>query len=193
MSQLATSNAQAAGRSGWRDGPRVFTKHVARIAATILKGSHAVEFSLCVVRASFRLHDLANRLGEREDNTEALAMNHDTFSRNTCAQRKQVFDALRERMTPPHPPKRPIGCIGLNDKGKKTSSEAKYNTRHRGPPRAQLVFPENSMRERNLLGREKLSRQVQESNCISGWFELKDHFDLEFSWLLIWKRTSSLA
>ena len=43
-------------------------------------------------------------------------MQHDTFSRNTRAQLKQVFDALRELMTPPVPPKRPIGFITPEDK-----------------------------------------------------------------------------
>ena len=46
-------------------------------------------------------------------------MNHDTFSRNTRNQLKQVFDALRELMTPPDPPKRPIGFINPEDKGSK--------------------------------------------------------------------------
>jgi len=54
-----------------------------------------------------------------EEKTEALAMNHDTFSRNTRNQLKQVFDALRELMTPPDPPKRPIGFVTADDKSKK--------------------------------------------------------------------------
>ncbi len=48
--------------------------------------------------------ELAKRLDELEQKTEELAMNHDTFSRNTRNQLKQVFDALRELMTRPiHP------------------------------------------------------------------------------------------
>jgi hypothetical protein len=65
--------------------------------------------------------DLAKRLAELEHATEALAMSHDTLNRNTRAQFKQVFDALRELMTPPDPPKRPIGFVTQQDKGKKTS------------------------------------------------------------------------
>jgi len=34
---------------------------------------------------------------------------------------KQLFDALRELMTPPDSPKRPIGFVTPEDKGKKTS------------------------------------------------------------------------
>ena len=72
---------------------------------------------------------LAKRLAELKEKTEALAMNHDTFSRNTRNQLKQVFDALRELMTSPDPPKRPVGFINPEDKGsKKTSSQAKRKT-----------------------------------------------------------------
>ena len=40
---------------------------------------------------------------------QALAIHQDSFSRNTRVQLKQVFDALRDLMTAPDPPKRPIG------------------------------------------------------------------------------------
>jgi two-component sensor histidine kinase len=82
-----------------------------------------------VVRAFVRMRELAvthselaKRLSELEDKTEALALSHDTFSRNTRIQLKQVFDALRELMTPPDPPKRPIGFVTQQDKGKKASA-----------------------------------------------------------------------
>ena len=85
-----------------------------------------------VVRAFVRLKqasvlhgDLAKRLAELEEKTEALAMNHHTFSRNTRNQLREVFDALRELMTPPDPPKRPIGFITHEDKGRKTSAKNK--------------------------------------------------------------------
>lgn len=88
-----------------------------------------MEMGIYFVRAFVRLKqastlhaDLAKRLAELEDKTEALAMNHDTFSRNTRNQLKQVFDALRELMTPPDPPKRPTGFITPEDKGKKTQA-----------------------------------------------------------------------
>ena len=128
-SQFATSNDQAAtspGRGGRRYAPRVFTEHGALMAATILNSPRAVEVSVYVVRAFVRLRelaathgDLAKRLDELEQKTESLAMSHDTFSRNTRNQLKQVFDALRELMTPPDPPKRPIGFVTHEDKNKK--------------------------------------------------------------------------
>ncbi|MFT4240866.1 MAG: hypothetical protein QM569_01175 [Acidovorax sp.] len=75
--------------------------------------------------------ELARQLSWLQDRTELLAMQHDTFSRNTRTQLKQVFDALRELMTPPEPPKRPIGFITPEDKdkdkkgGKSSSAKAK--------------------------------------------------------------------
>lgn len=100
------------------------------MAATILTSPRAVEVSVYVVRAFVRLceltashGDMAKRLDELEQKTEALAINHDTFSRNTSAQFKQVLDALRELMAPPQ---RPIGFVTPEDKGKKpTSSKRK--------------------------------------------------------------------
>jgi hypothetical protein len=61
---------------------------------------------------------LAKRLDALEEKTEQLAMQHDTFSRNTRVQLKQVFDALREMMTPPEPAKRPIGFVTPEEKKK---------------------------------------------------------------------------
>jgi hypothetical protein len=132
-SQFATLNASAdegAGRGRHRKYlPYAFTEHGAIMAANLLSSARAVEVSVYVVRAFVRLRelaashgDLAKRLAELEEKTEALAINHDTFSRNTRNQLKQVFDALRELMTPPDPPKRPIGFVTPEDKGKKSSS-----------------------------------------------------------------------
>lgn len=45
-----------------------------------------------------------------------LRMARDTCCRNTRNQLKQVFDALRELMTPPDPPKRPIGFVTPDEK-----------------------------------------------------------------------------
>ena len=128
-SQFATSNA---GRGGRRYRPYAFTEHGAIMAATILSSPRAVEVSVYVVRAFVRLReaalqhkDLAERLLSLEEKTESLAMQHDTFSRNTRAQLKQVFEALRELMTPPDLPKRPIGFVTPDDKGKKVQARGK--------------------------------------------------------------------
>ena len=118
-SQFATSNA---GRGGRRYFPYAFTEHGAMMAAMVLNSPRAVEVSVYVVRAFVRLRqaavlhkDLAERLSSLEEKTESPAMSHDTFSRNTRNQLRQVFDALRELTVPPEPPKRPIGFITPDD------------------------------------------------------------------------------
>jgi hypothetical protein len=131
-SQFATSNEARPGRGGRRYAPRVFTEHGALMAATILNSPRAVEVSIYVVRAFVRLRelasshaDLARRLDELEQKTEALALDHDTFSRNTRQQLQRVFDALRQLTAPPDPPRRPIGFINPEDKGRKPSGSTR--------------------------------------------------------------------
>jgi ORF6N domain len=142
-SQFATLNAIAEGATNEGTGrgqhrkylPYAFTEHGAIMAATLLSSPRAVEVSVYVVRAFVRLRelavthsDLAERLSELEEKTEGLAMQQDTFSRNTRAQLKQVFDALRELMTPPQPPdppKRSIGFVLPEDSGKKGAASGR--------------------------------------------------------------------
>lgn len=110
--------------------PYVFTEHGAIMAAMVLGSPRAVEVSVYVVRAFVRLReatatqaDLTKRLGELEMKAESLEIQHDTFSHNTRKQLKQVFDALRELMTPPDPPKRPIGFVPQQEKKKDSTQQ----------------------------------------------------------------------
>jgi hypothetical protein len=118
----------SAGHGGRRTAPYAFTEQGVAMLSTVLGSPRAIAVNIEIMRTFVRVRalavthgDLAKRLADLEDKTEALAMNHDTFSHNTRAQLKKVFDALRELMTPPDPPKRPIGFVNPEDKGKKTS------------------------------------------------------------------------
>jgi hypothetical protein len=129
-SQIATLNVDARRGQHRKYLPYAFTEHGAIMAANLLNSLRAVEVSVYVVRAFVRLRELAathsglaQRLDELEHKTEALTARHDTFSRDTRTQLRQVFDALRELMTPPDPPRRPIGFITPEDK-KNTQGEA---------------------------------------------------------------------
>lgn len=112
--------------------PFTFTEHGAIQAANVLASSQAVEMGIYVVRAFVKLReaaiehrDLAKRLDALEEKTEALAMDHDSFSRNTRLQLRQVLDALRELMVPHDPPKRPIGFGPPEDKSAAKTSRAR--------------------------------------------------------------------
>lgn len=64
--------------------------------------------------ASFDKNGLRRTITEMK--TESLELSHDTFSRNTRLQLRQLLDAVRELTTPPDPPKRPIGFVTHEDK-----------------------------------------------------------------------------
>jgi hypothetical protein len=122
-SQIATSSSDSPSHGGRRYLPRVFTEHGALMAAMILNNPRAVQVSLYVVRAFVRLReaaavhqDLAKQLADLQDKTESLAGQHDSFSHTTRTQLKEVFDALRQLMVPPDPPKRHIGFVTPPDK-----------------------------------------------------------------------------
>jgi len=103
--------------------PHAFTEHGAIMAATILNSPRATDVSVYGVRAFVRLREtlgahkeLAAKLEELEQKTEALALRHDTLAANTRAQLKQVFEAIRELMKPPEPKRRPIGFVAPEEK-----------------------------------------------------------------------------
>lgn len=109
--------------------PFAFTEHGAIQVSNILASPQAVEMGIYVVRAFVRLREvmassreLAAKLDRLEQKTELLALQHETHASNTRAQFKQVFEALRQLMTPQiEPPKRSIGFIS-EEKGNTTKT-----------------------------------------------------------------------
>jgi ORF6N domain len=106
--------------------PFAFTEYGAVAIANVLASPQAVEMGIYVVRAFIRLRDaaglhkdLAERLMQLEEKTEALDARYDNFSQATRVQLRQVFEALKELMSPAEPAKRPIGFVPLEDKSKK--------------------------------------------------------------------------
>lgn len=96
--------------------PFAFTEHGAIQAANVLNSAQAVEMGIYVVRAFVRMRelvvahqDLAKRLADLEEKTEALTLQQDSFAHNTRVQLKQVVETVRQLTMPPEPPKRPIG------------------------------------------------------------------------------------
>ncbi len=124
-SQTVISNAAGVGvgRGGRRTAPYAFTEQGVAMLSSVLSSERAVAVNIEIMRTFVRVRelaathqDLAKRLAELELKTEGLELTHDAFSRNTRNQLKQVFDAIRELMTPPEPPKRPIGFVTHEDK-----------------------------------------------------------------------------
>ena len=103
--------------------PFAFTEYGAVALANVLASPQAVEMGIYVVRAFVQLRqasavhtDLAKRLTDLELTTERLELSHDTFSRNTRNQLREVFEAIRALTMPPDPPKRPIGFVTPQDR-----------------------------------------------------------------------------
>jgi hypothetical protein len=122
---LKTGNARGAHRKYL---PYAFSEHGAVMAAMVLNSPRAIEVSVYVVRAFVQLkafsdshQDLARQLKALEAKTESLTVSHNTLNlqtqtelRQTRRDLKEVFDTLRELMTPPVEPvlpKRQIGFI----------------------------------------------------------------------------------
>ena len=95
--------------------------------SSVLGSPRAVTVNIEIMRTFVRVrelamshNDLARQLNALEAKTTAMAIQHDSFARNTRVQLKQVFDAIRELMTPPETQtKRPIGFVTGEEKLKK--------------------------------------------------------------------------
>lgn len=125
---VATLRSQSviskSGRGGRRTAPYAFTEQGVAMLSSVLNSPRAIAINIEIMRTFVRVRELANtqsdlakRLNELEEKTEVLAMQQDNFAHNTRAQLKQVFEAIRELMTPPEAPKRPIGFVKPETKG----------------------------------------------------------------------------
>ncbi len=104
-SQIATSKK---GRGGRRYQPNAFTEHGALMAANVLNSPKAIAMSVEVARAFVRLRRMALSV-------EALARKLNGLERKYDSQFQDVFDAIRELMIPPDPPRKQIGFHAAKD------------------------------------------------------------------------------
>lgn len=82
--------------------PFAFTEHGAVMLANVLRSRTAVQASIQVVRAFVRLREL---LSTHKD----LALKLEEMEKKYDAKFRVVFTAIRELMTPPRKPPKPIG------------------------------------------------------------------------------------
>ncbi len=120
-SQSVISSSKHGGR---RYAPYAFTEQGVAMLSSVLGSAQAIAVNIEIMRAFVRLREvivsnkeLAQRLDELENKADLMELKHDTFSHNTRVQLKQVFDAIRELMTPPPDTvkKRPIGFVTPDD------------------------------------------------------------------------------
>jgi hypothetical protein len=94
--------------------------------SSVLNSPQAIAVNIEIMRAFVRLREvivsnkeLAQRLDDLENKADLMELKHDNFEHNTLVQLKQVFDAIRELMTPPASEavkKRSIGFIEQEEK-----------------------------------------------------------------------------
>jgi hypothetical protein len=99
-SQFVTAATEVRGTT--QHLPLAFTEHGAIMAANVLKSERAILVSVQVVRAFIRLREM---ILSHQD----LAKRLDLLEKKYDGQFKVVFEAIRQLMIPPVPPKRPIG------------------------------------------------------------------------------------
>ena len=94
------------------------------MAAAVLNSPRAVEMSLYVVRAFVRMREvlathkeLARRLDQLEARLGRKLATHDQAIAG-------ILDAIRQLMTPPDPPRRPIGFLTPQQKDDKTKNKS---------------------------------------------------------------------
>jgi hypothetical protein len=117
-SQFVTSN----GRGGRRYLPFAFTEEGVAMLSSVLTSGRSIQVNIAIMRAFVRLREI---LSTHKD----LVLKLDEMEEKYDAQFKVVFDALRQLMQPPEPPKRRIG-FQVSEPG------AKYHVRERNSRRS---------------------------------------------------------
>ena len=89
-------------RGGRRYLPYAFTEQGVAILSSVLRSKRAVQVNIAIMRTFVRLREMLL-------SNAGLARKLDALEKKYDAQFKVVFDAIRELMTPPEPPRRQIG------------------------------------------------------------------------------------
>jgi phage regulator Rha-like protein len=87
---------------GRRYPPYAFTEQGVAMLSSVLRSQRAVHVNIEIMRAFIRLRQILASNAE-------LARKLDELEKKYDAQFKEVFEAIRQLMTPPEPKRRPIG------------------------------------------------------------------------------------
>jgi hypothetical protein len=101
LEAMRSQNVTASKRNV-RFAPYVFTEHGALMAANILNSPTAIRMSVEIINAFVRLRQMALSV-------EELARKVHSLERKYDGQFKTLFDAIRQLLAPPDPPRKRIG------------------------------------------------------------------------------------
>ncbi len=113
-SQSATSKA---GRGGRRYAPYVFTEQGVAMLSGVLRSKRAITVNIEIMRAFVELRKAAASYTSIEAKLEDLERETDKRLGEHDRQLAQVFQALRQLISPPPRPKRRIGFPPPDDQG----------------------------------------------------------------------------
>ncbi len=112
--QFGTSNSE---RMGLRYPPMAFTEQGVAMLSSVLNSERAIAVNIAIMRTFARLRHI---LASHAD----LAIKLEELEKKYDKQFRVVFDALRELMNPPEPPRKQIG-FGVRER------RAKYRTKRK--------------------------------------------------------------
>ena len=105
QAEFAILRSQSVTSSHWggrRYPPYAFTEQGVAMLSSVLRSQRAIQVNIEIMRAFIHLRQMLATHVE-------LARKLDALERKYDAQFKQVFDAIRQLMTPPEPKRRSIG------------------------------------------------------------------------------------
>ena len=99
---LRSQNVTSSSWGGRRYPPYAFTEQGVAMLSTVLRSQRAIQVNIEIMRAFVRLRRMLVENAELARRLEELEKKYDT-------QFKQVFDAIKQLMAPPEPPKQQLG------------------------------------------------------------------------------------
>ena len=122
---ICQNGISKASRGGRRRPVLAFTQEGVAMLSSVLHSQRAVRVNIEIMRAFVRLRSLLAAHAE-------LALRLDELEHRYDEQFRAVFDAIRQLMTPPEPPRKPIGFQVKERGGCYTVKRRDRNTSHHG-------------------------------------------------------------
>lgn len=105
-SQFVISNQ---GRGGRRYAPYVFTEQGVAMLSGVLRSDRAIAVNIEIMRAFVELRRVAGSFQELQKRLDQMELDIGARLSEHDEQLRQIFEALRQLISPPPPAKRPVG------------------------------------------------------------------------------------
>lgn len=116
-SQIATSNG---GRGGRRYAPYVFTEQGVAMLSSVLRSKTAITVNIEIMRAFVELRRTAGSIEELQSRVDRMEQDIGGRLDDHDERLRQIFEALRQLISPPARAKRPVGFRVRDDESEKS-------------------------------------------------------------------------